>query len=61
MKLTEKQRQAIDEVIMLAWDICTETPEGKCVSCPFYNYCHAMDETPHFFIQNLFEKVLKEG
>ena len=61
MKLTEKQKEAIETVTFLAWDICSDFEEGTCELCPFYHYCYEMDETPHEFIKNLFKKVLTDG
>ena len=58
MEITQKHLEALETTIELAEDICTDTQEGQCSSCPFWHYCKTANETPAYMIRNLFQKIL---
>ena len=60
MKIEQKHFEALETIIDLAEDICVDTEEDKCSSCPFWHYCKYSDETPANTIRNLFQKVLNK-
>lgn len=58
MEIKQKHLEALETIIELAEDICTDIPEGQCSSCPFWHYCKYTDETPAYMLKNLFQKIL---
>jgi adenine-specific DNA glycosylase len=58
MKIEQKHFEALETIIELAEDICTDTQEDQCFSCPFWHYCKYANETPAHMIENLFQKIL---